>query len=269
MSKTDNPISDQSEKMPNPPELKGASLSKSSLLPTVIKDEKESVTTDIEAFSENRFPFGSFVHNYVWASIQFAEQKAAFVFAVDSAFLGYLVTTIPSNLLQIAPLQQVLIASALMLLGSSIAAVLTVIMPRLGGDFKGIVYFGAISKRATAAEYSTEVLRANRSELDSATAQHIYEIAVICTRKYKRIRWAIWLGLFGSLAGLLWLATLRIPANTPYVDYPTLSGWNPSLTVLSQEWNRHFGPIHYGDAQFLQQAPPNSVASSFACTPRD
>jgi hypothetical protein len=212
MSGTDNPIADQSEKLPKPEELAGASFDKPSVLSPALKNEKETVaptSADMQAGPKDRFQFGSFVHDYVRAHILLAEQKAAFVFAADIAFVSYLVTTIPSDFVHTPRLQQGLIISALLFLLFSLGAVIAVVTPQLGGDLRGLIYFKAISNRPTAGDYTADVLRANQPELDTAITQHIYEMAGICARKFGRVRWAILLGLCGFATGLAWLALLH------------------------------------------------------------
>jgi hypothetical protein len=212
MTEKDNPIADQSEKLPKAPELAGASLEKPPVSRMVVGKQKEPaapVSPDARFAPETRFPFGSFVHEYIWGSILLAEQKAAFIFAADTAFIGYLVATIPTDFGHLQMSLMAILVCAFSLLIGSISATVSIVMPRLGGDLRGMIYFKAVASRPTAADYMSEVLRANRPELDSATMQHIYEIATICTRKYERVRWALWLGLFGFIAGFLWILLLH------------------------------------------------------------
>ena len=220
MPEQDNPISEQSEKLPKPTELTGVFLDKSLPVSTPVKNEKESFqapAAEPQSTHEEKFSFLSFVHEYVWANTLFAEQKAAFVFAADTAFLGYLVSTIPSHVLGLGRLQQGLIITALGSLILSIATVVSIITPRLGGHLKGLIYFGAISTRTSAADYISDVLRANQPQFDAAIAHHIYEIAVICNRKQRRIRWAILFGMIGIVVGMLWL-TIHHMAATPSLN---------------------------------------------------
>ena len=128
------------------------------------------------------------------------------------------------DFLHVDRLQQILILGALIFLIMSIATVVATIAPRLAGHVKGLVYFGAIAARTNATEYISDVLRANQPELDSAIAHHIFEMAGICDRKQKFIRWAMWLGLIGFVAGMVWLAVVRITA-TPSIS-PTPDHWD-------------------------------------------
>lgn len=218
MSEDNNPISTKSEALPAPTELSGASLNSSLPAAQPTTSEKESPrTTSLPSIRDqgHRFEFLSFVHDYVWANLQFAEQKAGLVFAADTAFLGYVVSTIPSNFAKLILAEQCLFLATIVVLITSIGLIVSVVIPRLGGDRKGLIYFGAISHRVEGADYTEEVLRATQPEVDSAVATHIYEIARITTRKQILVRWAVLTGLVGFLLGLFWLATQHVISSSP------------------------------------------------------
>jgi hypothetical protein len=217
MAEKNNPIAAQHEKVTKSEanELADLSLSRPAPSPAALQGQKEptaSVNATPERNVGDKFSFSTFVHGYVAAGILLADQKAAFIFAIDTAFLGYLVTTIPVNVRHIPLPQQFLLGSALGLLVLSITSVIAVLIPRLGGDVKGLVYFKAIASRPTSESYVSEILRATQSELDVSTVQHTYEISKLCVRKYNYVRAAIWLGLVGFAAGMLWLAWLHSAA---------------------------------------------------------
>jgi Pycsar effector protein len=157
--------------------------------------------------------FMSLVHSYLMSAITFADQKAGFLFATDSAFLGYLLSN--GLLLRIkAPVsawhlvQWASIASLLLLGASNVMAVL-VVMPRLGGRHTGLIYFKAISRRKRRSEYVNEVLSSTGASLNVALSEHCYEIAGIATRKYTHLRTGMWLGALGFLAGLAYIGLSR------------------------------------------------------------
>ena len=222
MPTKNEPISDGSEKLPTPPELTGISLDtspQSSKSPVL--GEKESTRPNISLSSpeNDKSHFLSFVHDHVWANIQFAEQKAAFVFAANTAFLGYIVSTIPAHFGDLNLTKQILLIVTIVFLLISIGTVISIITPRLAGHTKGLVYFGAICNRAKAADYVEEVFRASQLELDSAVALHTYEIAVICHRKQRLIRLSLAVGTLGFLAGLLWITAQHVsPYSSPQVS---------------------------------------------------
>lgn len=157
--------------------------------------------------------FMSLVHSYVMSAITFADQKAGFLFATDSAFLGYLLSN--GLLLRLkAPVsawhlvQWASIASLLLLGASNVMAVL-VVMPRLGGRHTGLIYFKAIASRKRRSEYVSEVLSSTDASLNVALSEHCYEIAGIATRKYTHLRAGMWLGALGFLVGLAYIGLIR------------------------------------------------------------
>jgi len=217
MAEKDNPITDQNETVTKSEASELADLSLSRVIPSYgtlqgQKDAAAAVGVTLEPKIGDKFAFSTFVPGYVAGGILLADQKAAFIFATDTAFLGYLVTTIPANVRHIPSPQQFLLGAALVLLVLSITSVIAVLIPRLGGDAKGLVYFKAIASRPTSESYVSEVLRATQSELDASTLQHTYEISKLSASKYGYVRVAMWFGLFGFAAGMLWLAWLHSAA---------------------------------------------------------
>jgi hypothetical protein len=152
MPEKNDPITDRvDEPRTVAPELAGVSLNNPTVASTATS-QKESLPASALTIKEDKFPFTSFVHGYVWASILLAEQKAGFVFAANTAFTGYLATTIPVNFLKMHFGEEFLLFSALASLTLSIASVIAVVIPRLGGDLRGLIYFRAIASRAKAGD---------------------------------------------------------------------------------------------------------------------
>ena len=159
------------------------------------------------------FPFMSLVHSYLLSGITLADQKAAFLFAADSAFLGYLLSR--GLLRQLTPgnaswlLPEWLAFGCLVALGISIGTAIYVVMPRLGGNSKGLIYFGAIAARKDSEQYVADVLSSTEASLDVALAEHSYEVARISNRKYRHLRFGMWVGALGFLAGLAYIGLTR------------------------------------------------------------
>jgi hypothetical protein len=158
-------------------------------------------------------PFMSLVHSYLMSAITFADQKAGFLFATDSAFLGYLLSNglllkLKSPVPGWSVVQWSSLASLLLLGASNVMAVL-VVMPRLGGKHAGLIYFKAIASRKNREQYVAEVLSSTDSSLNVALSEHCYEIAGIATRKYTHLRVGMWLGVLGFLCGLAYVGLTR------------------------------------------------------------
>jgi pycsar effector protein len=145
----------------------------------------------------------------LWSSILLAEQKAAFTFAVDSALLAYLFKDgLLANLAKDFPtwnLRDYAGSVAAFLLSASIVAVVTVVMPRLGGANLGLIYFGAIASRPKSGDYIDEVIASPATNIYRDVLGHCYELAVIAKRKFIGVRIAVWLGILGFAADLIFL----------------------------------------------------------------
>lgn len=212
MTDSDNPIVDQKETVPSPAQSVDETLRLSIASQRGSAGGKESVNPQEVASGTaacDRFLFGKFVHDYTWGNILLAEQKAAFVFAAETAFVGYLITKIPANFVHLGMPEKVFIVLTFVLMGLSVSAVAMAVVPRLGGDLRGLIYFKAVASRSVPEEYTRDALRASKSELDAETMQHNYEMAKICVGKFEFVRRAIWLGICGFASGLAWLWMVR------------------------------------------------------------
>ncbi len=105
---------------------------------------KEPGSAQLSVQGEQFAPFISLVHSYLVSMVNLADQKAAFVFATESAFLGYLLSAGLLKEMDVPVtawhLPHWFALTTLVLLGLSIGAVLSVVTPRLGGKATGLVY---------------------------------------------------------------------------------------------------------------------------------
>ena len=178
---------------------------------------KSAVEHDALKGTEDGTTTGSFLtltHGYLWSAITFAEQKAAFVFAADSAFLGYLTSSgLLKTILTHAPSSWRfaeyfgIVATASFL--ASIILVLSVVVPRLGGAARGVIYFNAIADRPSADSYAADVIRLDDFGRTREILHHCYEVAVICRRKYAGVRLAMLFGAIGLICGLGYVSGAR------------------------------------------------------------
>jgi hypothetical protein len=196
------------ESAATPPQLAGLTLPQPPVGPTSAPAGKEPTVSTANAQSQQFLPFISLVHAYLWSAITLADQKAGFVFAVDSAFVGYLLSAGAARQLRTPGTWHLLQWSALVslvFLGVSIGGVVNVVMPRLGGKSSGLIYFKAVSARKNSERYVVDVLSSTDSGLNAALAEHSYEVARISTQKYQHLRFAMWVGVVGFLAGLVFI----------------------------------------------------------------
>ena len=206
MSTPQQPLSEISKTASTPPELTGQTLPAISPEPTAVTTLKEPLQPPPKEQAQAYLPFISLVHSYLWSAITLADQKAGFLFAATSAFLGYLLSK--GLLIQLKPpwvgwgLPHWLALASLLLLLAAMGVAIHIVMPRLGGNSAGLVYFKAIASRKDRQLYVSDVTSCTNTALDSALAEHSYEIAKISTRKYSWLRFGMWIGLSGFIAGL-------------------------------------------------------------------
>ena len=156
--------------------------------------------------------FAGELHSYVREHISQADQKATFFFAAASALLAFLYDAQLLDLWVKSFSQwsvlDVLSLVALVALTSAVGAFLLTVYPRLGGSNKGLIYFSAVAAWESRATYQQEFEQQEMDDLMRETAEHIYDLATICKRKYAILRVGLWLGLVGLVATLmLWVAS--------------------------------------------------------------
>jgi hypothetical protein len=55
-------------------------------------------------------------------------------------------------------------------------------------------------------DYAEHVLSLEPGELTSAKLEHCYELAAVCSKKYRVVNFALWCGAIGLFASVLLLA---------------------------------------------------------------
>lgn len=157
-----------------------------------------------EEWSGAHSQFAYFVHLYIRDFIKFADQKAAFILAVASAILAFLVKQGAQKSL-LAPLGNRSFSDwsaffACLLVSLAALLALLVVLPRLNGKGSGIVYWGAFLQLGDASAYKAALQPLDENRLVSAILEHCYELAEIADRKYELLKWATWLGALGAIA---------------------------------------------------------------------
>lgn len=165
--------------------------------------ESQNATESVDSFASD-------VHGYIREYIQFADQKASFLFAGVAAMIAFLhakgVTKLwLKDIGQWAlPDAVAFIAVAGLLLGAILAV--SAILPRLRGKSRGIVFWGAITRFKDGKEYATHVQQCAAENLAAAKLEHCHELAWVCQRKYRIVAWALWCGSIGLVASVVYLA---------------------------------------------------------------
>jgi hypothetical protein len=156
--------------------------------------------------------FASFHEQYVRHYIQLADAKAGVCFGLISAVLGYLVSNDEVQTLILKPSCTAkfgITAIAMLLLLTAGAYAFAVIAPRLSSPSgEGLVFFGAVARRASGNDYVMDVASRSPAELTALRLKHCFDTSKVCDRKYGFLKVAIWLALPGlglALATLLLL----------------------------------------------------------------
>ena len=153
--------------------------------------------------------FARHIHLYVREYIRLADQKAALVFAFTSAVLAFLYN---KNLhidwlkhpKHWSALDLVIFLSMGALLIALIFAAL-VVLPRLTKSHVGYVFFESIKEFESASEYASIISQKDDKQLAEAILKHSYDIAIICSNKYKFFSIAIWSSAIGILLTIITL----------------------------------------------------------------
>jgi hypothetical protein len=147
--------------------------------------------------------FASFEEGYIARYIALADTKAGFVFAGASAVIVYLFDKEEVQLLTLHPQWSpvfVLLASSFWFLSVAAVSAFGTIVPRLATSGDGVVFFGAIAKKASARDYQATVTAMTEGELAAARLVHCYDLASVCQRKYGSLRRAMWSLLPGVIS---------------------------------------------------------------------
>jgi pycsar effector protein len=170
-----------------------------------------------EKLTPSDFDYKSFfadqTHTYIRGYIQAADQKATFYFAFFAAIIAYSDTTgfLQKWIVDISNwkiLEAVSFLSALLLVLSAFGF-LWVVKPRLSGSKRGLVFFKAISEFDSQGEYFAEIASKPVMKLYEEKVKHTFELAKVCSNKYRILGISLWLG--GSGFALLILLVLFGP----------------------------------------------------------
>ena len=158
--------------------------------------------------SDAKDKFAAFAHHYVRDYTNLADQKATFFFTGATALLAFMYNkNVSARWLK--PLMQwnildtiAFVAMAALAVGAFLA--LLVIIPRTPGSRRGFLFWEAIAEYETSRQYSDDISLLSGPSLMQVKAEHCYDLAVVCQRKYRMLRCALWTGAVG-LAGALFV----------------------------------------------------------------
>lgn len=157
--------------------------------------------------SEARERFAESVHQYVREYIRLADQKATFLFAGATALLAFLYKNGVSArwlkpVMQWSVLDTVAFV-AMTALALGILLALLVVIPRTTGSRRGFLFWEAVAEYETGRQYSDELGLLSSGTLFQVKAEHCFDLARVCRRKYGVLRAAMWAGAAGLLASVI------------------------------------------------------------------
>jgi len=199
-----------------PPSIQGTSLTPGSAKSTAPPEQKPEAKLKkehqptIPKKADSHATFTNDLHGYIRSHIQLADQKAAFLFAAVGTMLAFLHNKGITKIWMTDPRQWhspevlALVAEVGLLIGA--LAAFWVIVPRLRGAPRGIIYWKSITLFENKNEYAKHILSCEGEALTAAKLEHCYELAFICRQKYKAVSVGLWCGGIGLLAGIFYLA---------------------------------------------------------------
>jgi hypothetical protein len=163
---------------------------------------------------ERRSEFGWKTHGYLGEHIRFADTKAAIAIAWTSAFVGFLFTSEVHHFftwshfsreidLKCTALAITSLLAFLLLAAGFICAALTV-RPRLGTKQPvGFIYWQSILAHEKNDAFAKALSSEPMASLDRHVAEHVFDLAGICHRKYFWLTLSIWFALSGTVLGAI------------------------------------------------------------------
>jgi hypothetical protein len=152
--------------------------------------------------------FSAFAHQYIREYINLADQKATFFFTGGTALLAFMYNkNVSARWLKPVMLWDILDTIAFVAMGAlAVGAFLAllVVIPRTPGSRRGFLFWEAIAEYETGRQYSDDLWRLSGPSLVQVKAEHCFDLAVVCRRKYRMLRYALWTGAVG-LAGALFV----------------------------------------------------------------
>jgi hypothetical protein len=160
-----------------------------------------------------RAQFAESIHAYIREYIRVADQKAAFIFTISAAVLGFLFKDAkPQRWLILGKwaAANFVAFAAIISLASACIISIRVVIPRLGGARSGFVFWNAIAERPSGDRYATEVMKLSSSELIKVKLEHCRDLAVVCRAKYRGLLWASWTMVAALVLSALYLMLFAV-----------------------------------------------------------
>ncbi|MFC4761595.1 Pycsar system effector family protein [Dyella koreensis] len=175
--------------------------------------------------------FASESHEYIREYIRNADQKAIFYFSVCSALLAFEHTQNWSQRWTKLPSEwsalDLVTCAAMIGLALAAACFLYVVIPRLGGSPRGLIFFKSVAAYANAEEYVSDVVKRSEADLASEKLRHCHELAKVASSKYTALAAGLRVGGVAILCSLVLLVSVpprngNDPTKPPTTSAPSL-----------------------------------------------
>jgi len=159
--------------------------------------------------TKDRVEFLWKVHSYTNDYIKFADTKAAFIITAVGGLIAALVSTgIFDNLHRLSignwsAICWFALASMALLVASFVFS-LAVITPRLHSSTKlGLIFWNHIKRHGDSNRFTKSINSQSAEQIESEVSRHVYDLAAVCSTKYRWIKIAIYTSIPGGiLAGI-------------------------------------------------------------------
>jgi len=148
-------------------------------------------------------------HQYLREYIRNADQKAIFFFTIFSGLLAFMYSHQVSSrwLKSLASWNMLDFIAFLSMVGLALSSALFlwVVIPRLKGSIRGLIFFKAIATYENSDEYVADMMRSSSINLIRAKLKHCYELAKVCSAKYSKLVCGLYIGFVAVISTLLYL----------------------------------------------------------------
>ncbi|MGF6711186.1 hypothetical protein QFZ41_002150 [Luteibacter sp. W1I16] len=217
MATTEDQSSGDNTNIPSPPDIDTVTLlSQSGRAPSAPEATMRAHLSD-ENVPAAATKFAGESHEYIREYIRNADQKAIFYFSVCSALLAFEHTQNwaqhwlrPSSTWSAMDL---ITCASMIGLAVSAACFLYVVIPRLGGSPRGLIFFKSVATYTNAEEYVSDVVKRSEADLTSEKLRHCYELAKVASSKYTVLAVGLRIGSVAILCSLFLLVSATTPQD--------------------------------------------------------
>jgi hypothetical protein len=138
------------------------------------------------------------IYNAIESSIKFADTKAMSFIGI----IGIILTILQKRLVDILKLPPtnsikiLCVISVVLLIGSVICSILC-LYPQKSKTEKNAFYYKSIAKNFDEERYCEYLNEISNETFDKQLSIQIYQLATVCDKKYKFVKWSLWFFISG------------------------------------------------------------------------